>query len=136
MGMDVYGRNPSRPVGRYFAANIWSWEPIRHLCVQLCSDLLDEETLVALSFNDGAGPTDQDTCTKMANRFTDLLEKYAVGGTLDPSLRSTTGDNGVSEQVSDENRDLELKKFLKDLDDDQISHWIKFLRCCGGFAVR
>ena len=37
----------------------WSWSPIHALIVELCSDLLDEETLVLLGFNDGGGPTDQ-----------------------------------------------------------------------------
>lgn len=135
MGMDVYGRHPNRPAGRYFGANIWSWSPIRQLCVELCSDLLDEDTLIALSFNDGAGPTDQETCSKMADRFSKWLAKYAVGGTLDLNLNSTTGQNGVSETLSDEKADLKLKTFLEDVDDDRIRQWITFLRCCGGFAV-
>ncbi len=58
MGMDVWGRNPREPAGRYFRANIWSWRPIQALINELCSDLLDEPTLIRLGVNVGAGPRD------------------------------------------------------------------------------
>ncbi|HEV2971033.1 MAG TPA: hypothetical protein VGY55_13755 [Pirellulales bacterium] len=69
MGMDVVDRNPSSPSGKYFQASIWSWRPIHDLILRLCFDLLDDETLVGISDNDGAGPHEQTTCTEMANRF-------------------------------------------------------------------
>jgi hypothetical protein len=89
MGMDVCGKNPSSPAGEYFRANIWSWRPIHALIVQLCSDLLDADTLRALGFNDGAGPTDQATCTEMAQRFEIWLEHHAGGQALECDLRVT-----------------------------------------------
>jgi hypothetical protein len=64
--MDVVGRNPSAEAGKYFRANVWSWGPIHHLIGQLCSDLLGEEMLVGMGYNNGAGPADQTTCTAMA----------------------------------------------------------------------
>ena len=76
MGMDVVGRNPSAEAGEYFRANVWSWRPIHDLIVQLCSDLLDEETLVGIGYNDGAGPADQTTCSGMANRFERWMEHH------------------------------------------------------------
>src|SRR5215831_8014799 len=82
MGMDVCGRHPTSKAGEYFRANIWSWPPIHALIVQLCSDLLDEETVEKLAFNDGAGPEDQATCTEMANRFERWLEHHICGHSL------------------------------------------------------
>lgn len=49
MGMDVYGRNPILPTGKEFRANVWAWCPIHALIVQLCSDLLEPETLRMLA---------------------------------------------------------------------------------------
>jgi hypothetical protein len=58
MGMDVVGRKPDSPAGEYFRANIWSWRPIQALIIELCSDLLDEETIESIGYNDGGGPND------------------------------------------------------------------------------
>ena len=33
MGMDVYGRDPDSPAGKYFRANVWSWRPIHALII-------------------------------------------------------------------------------------------------------
>jgi hypothetical protein len=74
MGMDVWGRDPSSPTGRYFRANIWSWRPIHALCVELGSDLFDDETLARMGVNVGAGPADQESCTELAERFDQWLE--------------------------------------------------------------
>lgn len=32
MGMDVYGKNPTGPVGEYFRNNVWWWPPLWHYC--------------------------------------------------------------------------------------------------------
>jgi hypothetical protein len=59
MGMDVVGRQPTSAAGRYFQTSVWSWRPIQDLIVRLCFDLLDDDTLVGISYNDGAGPEGQ-----------------------------------------------------------------------------
>ena len=69
MGMDVEGRNPTAEAGKYFRANVWAWRPIHALIHELCSDLLDEETLEGMAYNSGAGPADHETCAEMASRF-------------------------------------------------------------------
>ena len=65
MGMDVYGKDPSSECGQYFRANIWSWRPILDQIVATCRDLVDDELLEAMAYNDGAGPDDQVTADQM-----------------------------------------------------------------------
>jgi hypothetical protein len=89
MGMDINGRYPSSAAGKYFRANVWSWRPIHDLIVRLCSDLLDEQTIVGIGYNAGAGPNDQQTCTEMAIRFENWMEHHATGHGLDLDLRIT-----------------------------------------------
>lgn len=135
MGMDITGRNPSDPSGKYFRANIWSWRPIHHLCCELCSDLLDEETLTAMNFNEGAGPTDQAICTQMANRFDLWMEHNASGQTLESEdLRITNEGRFVGEEELEENPDLETESPYE-VDDEHLKQWVEFLRHCGGFQI-
>src|SRR5262249_6936091 len=102
MGMDVYGRKPTSPAGEYFWANVWAWHPIHGLLVELCSDLLDEDLLRRLSYNDGVGPKDQKTCTEIANRFDRWLEHHAHGHGLESDLRVTREGRFVTaEELAD-----------------------------------
>jgi hypothetical protein len=134
MGMDVSGRDPTSPAGRYFRANVWSWRPIHALVVELCSDLLDEETLRKMAFNDGAGPPDQETCTKMAERFERWMEYHTQGKTLESDLRVTKHGRFVTAEEVDEDPDLETSSPYE-VRDEHLKEWIDFLRHCGGFEV-
>lgn len=67
MGMDVYGKKPTKKQGEYFRANIWSWRPIH----ALCETVLKRE-LPGWEFNNGEGFDAQPECTELA----DALEKY------------------------------------------------------------
>jgi hypothetical protein len=87
--MDVIGRNPSSSAGEDFGANLWSWRPIQDLIIRLCSNLLDDETLVGLGYNDGQGPSKQATCTEMATRFERWMEHHVAGHHVDLDLRMT-----------------------------------------------
>lgn len=135
MGMDIDGRNPDSEAGKYFRANVWSWRPIHDLIYRLCSDLLDAETLEAIGYNSGAGPTDDETCKEMANRFELWMEHHAEGHGIDiDGMRMKTdgelliGDN--LEGVPDEET---LSPYA--VDDEHLKEWIEFLRHCGGFEV-
>ena len=135
MGMDVSGRNPDSEAGEYFRANIWSWRPILDLIHQLCSDLLDEETLIAMGYNGGAGPDDAATCKEMANRFERWMEHNAEGHGLEidgirmkPDGTLLTGDR-LAETPEEET----LSPY--GVQDDHLKEWIEFLRHCGGFEV-
>jgi hypothetical protein len=136
MGMDVYGRNPSDPVGEYFRATVWSWQPIHHLCVELCSDLLSKKTLKGMMFNDqAAGPSDQATCTQIASRFDLWLEHNAGGLTLESEAKVTPDGCFVTDEELADNSCLETKSPYT-VDDDHLKEWVEFLRHCGGFEVQ
>lgn len=134
MGMDVWGRNPSSPAGKYFRANIWSWRPIHALCFELGSDLLDDETLARLAVNVGAGPTDQETCKQLAERFDQWLEQHAGGHQVDLGLRVTPEGRFVSPEELARQTDLDTVSPYQ-VDDEHLKEWVGFLRHCGGFEV-
>lgn len=134
MGMDVYGRQPTAKAGKYFRANVWSWHPIHALIRELCADLLDPKLLDQLAFNDGAGPTDQQTCTEMANRFEQWMEHHTEGHGLESSLRVNQEGRFITLEELDQNPDLETKSPYE-VSDDHLKEWIEFLRHCGGFQV-
>jgi hypothetical protein len=135
MGMDVCGRNPTSSAGEYFRANVWSWRPIHALMTELCGDLLGEELLDAMAFNDGAGPADQETCTEMAKRFDLWMEHHASGLELEGSdLRIAEDGHIVSDEELLENPDLKTRTPYE-VEDEHLKEWIEFLRHCGGFEV-
>lgn len=134
MGMDVWGRNPSAPGGRYFRANIWSWRPIQALIAELCHDLLDAETLTRLGVNVGAGAEDPATCLEMANRFDRWLEHHTAGHGIDLGLRVTYDGRFVSPDEMAAHPDLETLSPYQ-VDDEHLKEWVEFLRHCGGFEV-
>lgn len=39
MGMDVYGKNPDDPQGKYFRNNVWWWRPLWDYCLKVMDDL-------------------------------------------------------------------------------------------------
>ena len=39
MGMDVFGKNPKTPEGKYFRANIWWWHPLAEYACSIAPDL-------------------------------------------------------------------------------------------------
>jgi hypothetical protein len=135
MGMDVYGRQPTSEAGKYFRANVWSWRPIHLLIIELCADLLDEETLRLMAYNDGAGPTDQATCTEMANRFERWLEHHVEGHEVDLGCRVTQEGHFVSDEELEANPGLETVS-AHGVADEHLKQWVEFLRHCGGFKVQ
>jgi uncharacterized protein (TIGR03067 family) len=119
---------------KYFRANVWSWRPIHALMKELCADLLDEETLHQLGFNDGAGPVDQATCDAIASRFEQWMEHHTEGLALDSDLRVTTEGRFVSDEELIANPDRETVSPYE-VSDNVLKKWITFLRHCGGFQV-
>ena len=138
MGMDVFGLAPANGTGEYFRASIWSWFPIWDRLVSLCGDFLEERLLVDMSFNQGAGPQDQTTCTKIAERLESWLRK-------DPSerffrikdnsgLRVTSEGRFVTDEDAKKDPHLETKSPYS-VDRLHIEEFVEFLKNCGGFSV-
>ena len=51
MGMDVYGKNPTIPVGEYFRRNVWGWRPLWNYCL----DTFEVSNAVEGHYNNGDG---------------------------------------------------------------------------------
>jgi len=132
--MDVYGRCPSTDAGEFFAASHWEWRPIHDLIIRLCYDLLDEELLVLLANNDGAGPECQETCTAMAQRFDHWMEHNVNGHRLESDLRVTSDGRILDDWELAANPHVKTQSIYS-VDDVQLKDWIEFLRHCGGFEV-
>ncbi len=132
--MDVWGCAPSAPAGKYFRANIWSWRPIQTLVVELCGDLLDEQTLVRLGVNVGAGSRDPEVCREMANRFDRWMEEHTDGHQLDLGLRVTSEGRFVPPEEVATLPAEELRSPYA-VEDEHLKEWVEFLRHCGGCEV-
>jgi hypothetical protein len=133
MGMDVYGKQPTSEVGEYFRANIWSWRPIYSLVLQLCEDLLDDETLRLMAQNDGAGPSDAATCNKMADRFEQWLKTNRDGHTVYVE-REAAYESGVLSALEGLGATV-ANDPTYDVSAEHLAEWVLFLRHCGGFEV-
>ena len=55
MGMDVYGNKPKSEKGDYFRNNVWWWRPLWNYCATSAPELIDKETYVSGTYNDGKG---------------------------------------------------------------------------------
>ena len=126
----------SKNPGTYFRASVWSWRPILDIITKECSDLLDEKTLEGLAYNDGCGPDDQDTCTKMAERIELFVKSFqratkTEGFELPSDMR--VKDNGTL--VSGDDKDWTGTRSAYSADWDHIMEFCTFLRSCGGFKA-
>lgn len=134
MGMDVYGKEPTSDEGVYFRATVWGWGPLYVAMERSCRDLLSKELLFELTFNEGAGPADQATCTEIADRLERLLETSGSAFRVDTDLRVDGNGRFLStEQASALGPDQVGSPYQ--VDAEFVRKWIAFLRHCGGFAV-
>ena len=80
---------PGDPIGVNVVTDEIAFYPVLYWPVLPTAQPLREETLAKMGYNNGAGPADQRTCTKMANRFERWLEHHAGGHGLESDLRVT-----------------------------------------------
>lgn len=132
MGMDVYGRNPSAECGQYFRATIWSWVPIRDLMASVCCEIVSEELLDAMAYNDGAGPDDPQVCHQIADLFELELEQRPEGFVVESELRVDEKGHFVHGREIGKH-EVTYSPCITDA--DHVREWIAFLRHCGGFQV-
>ncbi|HTI49640.1 MAG TPA: hypothetical protein VL475_01760 [Planctomycetaceae bacterium] len=134
MAMELQGRKPTSTAGKLFRAEFWAWRPIHALIGRLCSDLVDDRMLQAMTFGGGAGPVDPEICREMADRFQRFAEQHAEGYVLDAGIRVTPEGRFVTEQELADNASLETVSPYE-VGTEQLNRWIEFLRDCGGFEV-
>lgn len=131
MGMDVFGRNPSSPKGKYFRASIWSWSPILHLITRANKESALGLDLRGWDCNDAFGCESAEESIKLA----DAIE--AIIGKMSPATDVV--------MVAPEQANKTAKVFaslfavespsLYQADKDQVHEFCTFLRSCGGFKI-
>jgi hypothetical protein len=142
MGMDVYGVGNKEA---YFRANIWSWKPIHFLISKFAADLVDENTIKLMEFNDGAGISNTDDCIKLANRIENWMEHNVNGLQVELTQEMNQNieqmmSNIISMMPNEFKEGAELKygngnepKFK--VNDEHLKEFVEFLRVCKGFKV-
>jgi tRNA(Phe) wybutosine-synthesizing methylase Tyw3 len=117
MGFDLYGRAPTSDAGKYFRNNIWWWRPLKVVIHLTCEDILTDEDLRELGFNDG--------------HVYSAAKAEAIASRL-------------SAIAADEKQLAECKKnamvFLPDYyheawSKENIQEFVEFLKASGGFEV-
>jgi hypothetical protein len=144
--------------GDYFRANWWSWRPIAMII-----DIVNESKNLGIdtSFfgsNDGAGPEDQETCTKLADALQEIIDNDPNLNDEDDRIHLVMGswvdlEGRFIPQAKLEQMELELPQpgtvmyssfIAPDGTIMQSAHstskwhlekFIAFLRECGGFEI-
>jgi hypothetical protein len=136
--MDVYGVEPVSSVGRYFRASIWEWRPIHERLAILCGDFLDDQLLGKMAYNGGAGPRDQETCTKIAERFevwlsADSRKEFPL---VEESASLFVTEDGrlISDEELASNPELKTRSPYS-VRREEVEEFVEFLKSCGGFCV-
>jgi hypothetical protein len=73
--MDVYGKEPTAEVGKYFRRNAWGWRPLATLCTTLCPK--ETQGCIHWQSNDGDG-LDATGAKALAAALQDKINQGAV----------------------------------------------------------
>jgi hypothetical protein len=154
MGMDVFGKKPTDPVGNYFRANVWYWHPlwdyVETVNPEICSKVEYPHS------NDGSGLNAKDSRILSSS----LLKKINSGNTQtyidsyyeyinslpfdDCTYCNMTGfrtwnhDGLQVEKVCNAcNGTLKNEHFLANyhMQIEYVEEFQKFLHHCGGFQI-
>ena len=117
---DADDKYKSENPGIYFRANIWAWRPIHHIII-IANDThnlgIDEEIIIRMSLNDGAGLDKQEDCDALADAMEYILERG-------PDIIKWDSQSNDSEF-----------KHAYCTDRTHALQFVSFLRECGGFQV-
>ena len=77
MGFDLVGQAATKPQGEYFRNNVWWWRPLHALIYLTASDILTEEEMDELGYNDGFAFS-PDKAQALAKRLSNVVsdEKF------------------------------------------------------------
>ena len=145
--------------GDYFRANWWSWRPIAML-IEIVNEKHDLGIDTSyFGSNDGAGPEDQETCTKLADALQEVLDKnknlkeeddriFLVMGSwtdlngrfisendLDPVTKEKLPEYGTVMYSSFIAHDGTVMQPAHSTSKWHLQSFINFLRECGGFEI-
>ena len=151
MGMDVFGRDPTNNVGKYFRNNVWWWRPLWDYCCTVDTDLADK---VPLGYsNDGDGLGTCEDCEELASK----LQKSIDSGYADfyisqrnlqlecqpleicdlcsgSGLRNFEGNDIRCNGCEGKGKKKSVDSWYN-LDIQNIKNFIEFLNNCGGFQI-
>lgn len=134
MGFDVFGIKPKNESGEYFRANIWMWPSILELIEK--ADVVDEETLTSMSFNDGTTVT-----AEQAELLADRIEAM-VGDVDDEAAFIPMGvQNNLGSMLLQALNKMGVEHDVKpdipvySADGALVKEFITFARNSGGFNV-
>jgi hypothetical protein len=154
MGMDVHGRRPTGPRGRYFGNTIWEWHPLARYCnliaPEICApckhwhyndgDGLDAAGAIALAdalekeikAGWAAAYGNFEICQRDANGGKELHEV-----TLFNAISQTMIPGEWTEATSAESHAVVPVARLREPSDfvENVAGFVAFLRECGGFAI-
>jgi hypothetical protein len=134
MGMDVYGREPLNEEGMYFRASVWEWRPIMRLVRTLCADLVDEQLLSAMEYNEGAGPACPAVCKQMAARFRRWLLVFPHEEYVPEQVDARNApETAVTQQLR--TAGWSVADTWYSVSASELEHWTRFLENCQGFEV-
>ena len=71
MGMDVIGKNPTKPEGKYFGSNVWYWHPLWDYCETIAPEITSR--VRNAHFNDGDG-LEAAEALRLGERLTEEIE--------------------------------------------------------------
>ena len=108
MSTTIYGTKPSKAVGKEFPGSPQNWAAIHDLICELCADIFDRDTLIAMWREPYMGRTDQKICDEIANRFEQWIREHPLGYCPDHGRCIST---------------------------ESLQSFVTFLRHCGGFHV-
>jgi hypothetical protein len=140
MGMDVYGQCPKNKAGEYFRANCWSWRPI-HAIMEECHDgIIDDDTMLHMSCNDGAGLETDSECQSLAweielhlNGKLEHIDSFSIDcGIL---VEKEPTEHGSHRFVPDGNPKGVETMSAYQCSREHVMEFVTFLRNCGGFEV-
>jgi hypothetical protein len=118
MGFDIYGRKPKNKNGKYFRSALWEWPVLHALISETCDDLLDEDELYHMAFNDGVAFTGKEA-EAIASRLAEAVKDKESLASSKGKVMDMLGDGFDEEAWSKEG----------------ILSFVKFLRNSGGFEI-
>jgi hypothetical protein len=73
MGMDVYGKKPTAPAGKYFRNSVWSWRPLAGYIAMVAPEIAAECKYWQSNDGDGLG-------ARSAKKLADILDEEIRSG--------------------------------------------------------
>ena len=129
--------------GDYFRANVWSWRPLMEAMWEsgACYELGEDE-FSRMSFNDGAGAKDQETCNRMVRKLNGWMSEkiWDEDGAWTPETYKNddmlvdASSGQFVRKAEAELKGIETRSPYR-VSKIHLEKWINFLSECGGFEV-